>query len=127
MYVTPQETDRQEFWRLRKTRLDYTTAADWDAYYARMSRYLMYTDSDIRRAALERLSTAVMIAERRSQVSAEHSTERLNWLILSMKRVFPSGTLRRHFLDELRHKGDDQPFDNLLRELLHRWLKKVPK
>jgi hypothetical protein len=127
MYVTPQETDRQEFWRLRKSRLDYTTAAQWNAYYARMSPYLKHSESEIRREAVERLSTAVMIAERRSYISAKHSTERLNWLIRLIDEAHVSfGDTVSAFLEELRHKGDGQPFDSSLRELLHRWLKEVP-
>src|SRR5262245_31118131 len=127
MYVTPQEIDRQEFWRLRKSRFDYTTTADWDAYYARMSPYLMCTDSDIRRKALERLSTAVMWAERRSRVSGEHSTERLKWFVRLIEEANVSfGDTAAGFLDELTFKGDP-PFDSFLRELLHCWQKKIPK
>jgi len=93
-----------------------------------MSAYLMHPESDIRRAALERLSRAVMYAERQSQISAEHSTERLNWLIRLIDEANVSfGDTASAFLRELRFKVEDQPFDSLLRELLHRWLKKVPK
>jgi hypothetical protein len=127
-YVTPEETSRQEFYRLQNSGFDYTSAAHWDDYYACMSAYLMHPEPDIRRAALERLSTAVMWAEQGSHISAEHSTERLNWLIRLVDEAHVSfGDTASAFLHELRHKGHVQPFDRPLRELLHHWLKKAPK
>src|SRR5262249_49097078 len=97
-------------------------------YYSRMCSYLMHQDSDIRRSALERLSTAVMNAEWRSQVPAERLTKRLNWLIGLIEEANVSfGDTASAFLRELQFKGDDPPFDSLLREVLPHWLKNVPK
>ena len=128
IHVTPEEIDRQEFYRLRESRFDYPTAAHWDDYYERMSPHLMHPELDIRRAALERLSTAVMWAERRLQISAEHSTERLSWLIGLIDEANASfGDTASAFLAELRFTVADEPFDSLLRELLHRWLRQVPR
>src|SRR5215467_9531349 len=104
--MTDGNAERAEFYRLRKDRFHYTSESDWDAYYQRMAPYIYHSEADIRRQALERLSMAVMRAEKRAN-SSEHAVKRLQWLLDLVESSHAKfADIGPAFLDQLRYHGD---------------------
>ncbi|MBF0106299.1 MAG: hypothetical protein HQM16_13350 [Deltaproteobacteria bacterium] len=129
------DSQRQDFYRLREDRLNFTTDGEWDNYYSRMAPYLSHPEAAIRHIALERLSTAVMRIEKLflrsgepcTVFSTDHAGKRLTWLLTLVEKAHAAfGDMIPAFLNELRHLGDDEPFAILLCQWLRGFLNKVP-
>jgi len=101
---------RQTFLDLRKDVLDYTTTAEWDAYYARMIPWLLHADADIRAMCIERLTTCVFWAEGSGPLDQrpplEHMVKRTKWFLSEI---------------ETAHEKYDDVIPNLLSEMRFNW------
>ncbi|MGL4241283.1 MAG: hypothetical protein ACRCTI_09250 [Beijerinckiaceae bacterium] len=116
----------KDFWTLREIDLSTIPAKGWNDYFAAMEPWLRSDDVAVRTGAVERLSMAVFRAEpmvvpyrERGAAHDAHLIARMEWLLGSIAQA-----QARHpdampaFLDNLRHHGDDHPFD----APLARWL-----
>jgi len=115
-------TAHQEFATLCEDRLDYTAAAAWDTYYARMAPWLNSPDAAVRSIVVNRLATAVFSAEpmasRRYQhqpLSIDAGRQRPIWLldqIIQAQRCYAD--ILPLFLQTLHHHGDDERWSSML-------------
>ena len=116
--------DNAAFWRLRETDLSELKGSGWDDYYAAMTPWLDCADAEIRACAVERLSMAVLWAEKPSD--DQTILRRVQWLTATLADAH-----RQHadviptFLRELRFQGHNDPVAAPLLEWL-RTLRSMP-
>ena len=104
---------------------------DWPGWYAGIAELLGHDEANIRAAAVERLTMAALWAEHFLPQSSSRTDEarlaRAAWLTEVLDRAssrHPDVT--RFFLNELRHKGDEKPFPQVLVPWLRGLLDRTP-
>ena len=105
---------------------------DWPVWYAGVADLLDHDDAKIRAAAVERLTMAALWAEHFLPQSRSKTDDarrvRVAWLTNLVDQAS-----RRHpdvmhfFLNELRHKGDEKPFPEVLVPWLYDFLGRQPQ
>jgi hypothetical protein len=118
-----------DFWALRSISLTDLSAQEWDAYYERMQPWLLHSEANIRRDAVERLTMAVFRAEARITVpyhhtpaDAQRALDRMNGLLQAVQNAHVQHPeLLPALLHDLRYHGDDAPFT----EPLVAWLQQL--
>ena len=121
--------DIDAFWQLREISLTDLSQNEWDSYYERMQPWLVHSEARIRQAALERLTMAVFRAEARLTVPYRHTPEdaqralrRMHWLLRAVQQAHElHRDMLPALLGDLRHHGDDAPFN----EPLTAWLREL--
>jgi hypothetical protein len=120
--LTATDEQSERFERLCAAPLHEFGPLEWSIFYKQVAPYLLHPDSDVRTRTVERLSMAVMRAERMprpQRVTDEQAVLRLSWLI---DRLLHAHQQHRDivpaFLSELRHHGHYEPFRTPLREWL---------
>ncbi len=118
-----------DFWQLRDISLTDLSIQEWDGYYERMQPWLVHSDANIRKGAVERLTMAVFRAEARLTVpfrhtpaDAQRALDRMHWLLNKVQAAHTQHQdILPALLNDLRYHGDDAPFNEPLTD----WLRKL--
>jgi hypothetical protein len=106
-------TDRQTFTALEKKSLTDIQDAEWDAYYASMTPWLLNVEADIRERTINRLFTAVIWAEPHTLVQPKMSKqERIIWLLNTVDAAqVPHADIIPYCLNQLAYQDSSEPED----------------
>ena len=124
-------SDTEIFHTLRKSRLDFKTIAEWDAYYAQLLPWLSHSDLDIRKMALERVVTASFWAEPSGPIDArppqDHMTRRVQWVFDQTDRIHAvTGDMIGLMLREMRYNWPHTSA-HIAQDWLRRLIKDPPR
>lgn len=132
MYTRELGSYPPDFAVLRDLPLHTLWGAARDSYYPNMARWLRYERADVRSAALERLTTAVLWSEFGSSPSetalADRARKRLAWLLDEVNSAHEHyHDIIPTFLQGLRHQLTGEPFGTLLIAWLDALAGKLPE